>query len=99
MVMSTLVSVGVGVVAVTCTCAEASAEPGRVGKAKLLLELEGVACRACGLSGGLVLAGSGVFGGVALALLTEVRILWAAESDRRVWRVCAGAAFLAVLAS
>ena len=98
MVMSILVSVGVGVVAVTCTCAEASAEPGRVGKATLLLELEGVACRACGLSGGLVLAGSGVFGGVDLALLRADRML-SAVSGWRAWCDCADAVFLAVLAS
>ena len=99
MVMSTLVSAGVGVVAATCTCAVASAEPGRVDNAKLLLEFERMACRACGLSAGLVLAGSGVFGGVDLALLREVKILCGAESGRRVRCGCAGAAFLAVRAS
>jgi len=98
MVTSTLVSAGVGVVAATCTCAVASAEPGRVDKAKLLLELEGMACRACGLSAGLVSAGSGVFGGADLALLRADRML-SAVSGWRAWCDCADAVFLAILAS
>jgi len=99
MMMSTLVSAGVGVVTATCTSAVPNAEPGRVDMAKLLLELDAIACRACGLSAGMVLAGSGVPGGVDLDLLREVKILCGAESGWRVRWICAGAACLAVLSS
>ena len=97
-VTSTLVSVDVGVVAATCTCAVASAEPGRKVIGNVLLELAGLSCRACGLSGGLVLAGIGVFGGVDLVLLRADKMLSAVSG----WRArcdCADAVFLAALAS
>ena len=99
MMMSTLVSAGVGVVTATCTCAVLSAEPGRVVMPNLLLELDAIACRACDFCAGVVLAGSGVPGGVDLDLLREVKILCGAESGWRVRWVCAGAATLDVLSS
>ena len=83
-VMSTLVSAGVGVVTATCTCAVQSADPGRAVMPNLLLELDAIACCACDSCAGLVLAGSGVPGGVDLDLLRDVRILRGAESGRRV---------------
>ena len=75
MVTSTLVSAGMGVVTTTSTCAVLSAVPGRAVMRKLLLELEALACCACGFCAGMVLAGSGVPGGVVLGLLREVKIL------------------------
>ena len=94
----TLVSVDVGVVAATCTCAVGSAEPGRGVIGNVLLEVAGLSCCACGLSGGLGLAGSGVCDGVDLALLREDKVL-SAVSGWRAWCDCADAVFLAVLAS
>ena len=90
--MSTLVSAGVGVVTATCTCAVLSAEPGRAVMPKLLLELDAIACCACDFCAGLVLAGSGVPGGVDLDLFKDVKILCGAESGRRVRWICTGAA-------
>ena len=96
MVMSTLVSAGVGVVTATCTCAVLSAEPGRAVMPTLLMELDAIACCACDLCAGLVLAGSGVPGGVDLDLLRDVKILCGAASGWRVRWICAGAACRAV---
>ena len=75
MMMSTLVSAGMGVVTATSTCVVLSAAPGRAVMQKLLLELEAVACCACGVCAGMVLAGSGVHGGVVVGLLREAKIL------------------------
>ena len=89
MVMSILVSAGMGVVTATSTCVVLSVAPGKgVMQKLLLLELEVVACCACSFCAGLVLAGSGVPGGVVLGLLIEVKILW---SGSRVRSICVGA--------
>ena len=93
MVMSILVSAGMGVVTATSTCVVLGVAPGRgVMQKLLLLELEVVACCGCCFCAGLVLAGSGVPGGVDLDLLRDVRILCGAESGRRVRWICSGAA-------
>ena len=74
MVMSTLVSADVGVDTATSTCVVPSPAPGRGDMLKLLLlELWPV---------GMVLAGTGVPGGVVFGLLMDDRILWSGARVR-----------------